>query len=174
MRGAYRYVAAGVILLTLSPAAAFTLGVPLVALAPTHRPVLVRADAAEPTAEPVVEAAEAASGDVVSFTEAALSQLTFMREKQGLDELWIRMGVRAGGCSGMSYIMDVMKADDVDENDTIVKYEETNIACAVDPKSLMFMYGLRLDYSDALIGGGFSFFNPNAESTCGCGKSFGV
>ena len=48
------------------------------------------------------------------------------------------------------------------------------IRCVIDPKSLMFLYGLQLDYSDELIGGGFSFANPNAEETCGCGKSFGV
>ena len=50
----------------------------------------------------------------------------------------------------------------------------SGIKCVIDPKSLMFLYGLNLDYSDALIGGGFSFQNPNAESECGCGKSFGV
>ena len=46
--------------------------------------------------------------------------------------------------------------------------------CAVDPKSLLYLYGLQLDYSDELIGGGFKFSNPNAETSCGCGKSFGV
>jgi len=46
--------------------------------------------------------------------------------------------------------------------------------CAVDPKSLLFLYGLKLDYSPELIGGGFKFSNPNAETSCGCGKSFGV
>ena len=48
------------------------------------------------------------------------------------------------------------------------------IRCVIDPKSIMFLYGLKLDYSDALIGGGFSFHNPNADSTCGCGTSFSV
>ena len=85
----------------------------------------------------------------------------------------IRMGVRAGGCSGMSYIMDMMKPEDqVEEGDTEVVYD--GVRCVIDPKSLLFLYGLKLDYSDALIGGGFSFFNPNADETCGCGKSFGV
>jgi len=48
------------------------------------------------------------------------------------------------------------------------------MAAAIDPKSLMYLYGMKLDYSDALIGGGFSFDNPNADSSCGCGKSFGA
>ena len=80
------------------------------------------------------------------------------------------MAVRAGGCSGMSYVMDLTKLEDVDENDTIVNLDE-NMRCVIDPKSLMFLYGMQLDYSDELIGGGFSFSNPNAEETCGCGKS---
>ena len=65
------------------------------------------------------------------------------------------------------------KLEDVDENDTIVNLDE-NMRCVIDPKSLMFLYGMQLDYSDELIGGGFSFSNPNAEETCGCGKSFGI
>ena len=73
----------------------------------------------------------------------------------------------------MSYVMDVAKPDEADENDTVIALNE-NIECVIDPKSLMFLFGLRLDYSDELIGGGFQFSNPNAEETCGCGKSFGV
>ena len=60
-----------------------------------------------------------------------------------------------------------------DDDDHVVEYD-AGFRCLIDPKSLMFLYGLHLDYSDALVGGGFSFSNPNAESSCGCGKSFGV
>ena len=73
----------------------------------------------------------------------------------------------------MSYVMDLTKPDDVADDDTIVDFAE-NMRCVIDPKSLMFLYGMQLDYSDELIGGGFSFMNPNAEETCGCGKSFGI
>ena len=73
----------------------------------------------------------------------------------------------------MSYVMDLTKSDDVDETDTVVDLDE-NMKCVIDPKSLMFLFGMQLDYSDELIGGGFSFYNPNAEETCGCGKSFGI
>ena len=114
-----------------------------------------------------------ASDLAISFSDAAMTQLQSLKAKQGSDELVVRMGVRAGGCSGMSYVMDVAGPEAVNEEDTVVEYEG-GIRCAIDPKSLMFLYGLRLDYSDALIGGGFSFQNPNAESTCGCGTSFGV
>lgn len=73
----------------------------------------------------------------------------------------------------MSYIMDIMKPDEVvAEGDTEVVFD--GVRCVIDPKSLLFLYGLKLDYSNELIGGGFSFNNPNAEESCGCGKSFGV
>lgn len=52
--------------------------------------------------------------------------------------------------------------------------EYEGFKCVIDPKSVLYLYGLELDFSDALIGGGFQFQNPNAESSCGCGKSFGV
>eukprot|EP00326_Haptolina_ericina_P008526 CAMPEP_0181224874 /NCGR_PEP_ID=MMETSP1096-20121128/31377_1 /TAXON_ID=156174 ORGANISM="Chrysochromulina ericina, Strain CCMP281" /NCGR_SAMPLE_ID=MMETSP1096 /ASSEMBLY_ACC=CAM_ASM_000453 /LENGTH=156 /DNA_ID=CAMNT_0023318021 /DNA_START=48 /DNA_END=518 /DNA_ORIENTATION=+ len=125
------------------------------------------------TPAPLAEADTAAEQEIVTFTDNALKQLADLRAKQNVDEIRIRMGVRAGGCSGMSYIMDMMKPEDqVEEGDTEVVYD--GVRCVIDPKSLLFLYGLKLDYSDALIGGGFSFFNPNADETCGCGKSFGV
>ena len=73
----------------------------------------------------------------------------------------------------MSYTMDMIPGDEVTDNDTVLEYEQ-GFRCVIDPKSLMYLFGLRLDYSDAMIGGGFSFQNPNAESTCGCGTSFSV
>ena len=73
----------------------------------------------------------------------------------------------------MSYVMDLAKPEDVADDDTLIEIGPGKKA-VIDPKSLMFVYGMRLDYSDELIGGGFSFQNPNAEETCGCGKSFGV
>ena len=88
--------------------------------------------------------------------------------------LILRMGVRNGGCSGLSYVMDFSTSDDIQEDDEIDVYEAENIQCVVDAKSLLYLYGLELDYSDELIGGGFKFFNPNAEENCGCGSSFGV
>ena len=76
------------------------------------------------------------------------------------------------GCSGMSYVMDFVEENTLTEDDQVEVYDD--IKCVVDRKSLLYLYGLQLDYSDELIGGGFKFSNPNAESNCGCGKSFGV
>ena len=106
------------------------------------------------------------------LSENALKHLLMMREQQGNQDLCLRVGVRQGGCSGMSYMMDFENLSQIRDNDEVFEYEGFKIIC--DPKSLLYLYGLMLDYSNALIGGGFQFTNPNAAQTCGCGKSFGV
>lgn len=107
----------------------------------------------------------------IQMTEAALKHVQMLREQQEKD-LCLRVGVRNGGCSGMSYLMDFEDPDNVREDDQVFDYEGFKIVC--DPKSILYLYGLVLDYSNAMIGGGFQFTNPNANQTCGCGKSFGV
>ncbi len=107
----------------------------------------------------------------IQLSETALTHMTKLREEQGQD-LCLRVGVRNGGCSGMSYMMDFEDPSNVREDDEVFDYDGFKIIC--DPKSLLYIYGLQLDYSNALIGGGFQFTNPNASQTCGCGKSFGV
>lgn len=95
--------------------------------------------------------------------------------KEGGGKLVLRMGVRSGGCSGMSYVMDFASLADIDDaDDAVDEYTEDGIVCVVDTKSVLYLYGLELDYSEKLIGGGFLFNNPNAEESCGCGSSFGV
>ncbi|MEM6425295.1 MAG: iron-sulfur cluster assembly accessory protein [Cyanobacteria bacterium P01_H01_bin.119] len=107
----------------------------------------------------------------IQMTEAALSHVLALRDKQGKD-FCLRVGVRQGGCSGMSYMMDFADTDSITPEDEVYDYEGFQVVC--DRKSLLYLYGLVLDYSDALIGGGFQFTNPNAAQTCGCGKSFGA
>lgn len=107
----------------------------------------------------------------ILMSEAALTHVMALREKQGSD-LCLRVGVRQGGCSGMSYMMDFEDVSNVGEHDEVYDYDGFKVVC--DRKSLLYLYGLMLDYSDALIGGGFQFTNPNANQTCGCGKSFGT
>ncbi|MGD1950855.1 MAG: HesB/IscA family protein [Leptolyngbyaceae cyanobacterium] len=105
----------------------------------------------------------------ILMTESALSHVLALKKKQG-DNLCLRVGVRQGGCSGMSYLMDFETLDNIGEHDEVFDYEGFKVIC--DKKSMLYLYGLVLDYSDALIGGGFQFTNPNADQTCGCGKSF--
>ncbi|KPQ37621.1 MAG: iron-sulfur cluster assembly protein [Phormidesmis priestleyi Ana] len=107
----------------------------------------------------------------ILMSETALAHVKALREKQGSD-LCLRVGVRQGGCSGMSYMMDFEDASNIGEHDEVYDYDGFQVVC--DRKSLLYLYGLMLDYSDALIGGGFQFTNPNANQTCGCGKSFGT
>ena len=70
----------------------------------------------------------------------------------------------------MSYVIDF--TDEIHDDDVVDDYGI--VKCVVDPKSLLYLYGLELDYSTELVGGGFKFYNPNAEESCGCGSSFGV
>jgi iron-sulfur cluster assembly protein len=105
----------------------------------------------------------------IQMTDAALYQVRSLREKQGTN-LCLRVGVRQGGCSGMSYTMDFTDPSQITEIDEVYDYDGFQVIC--DRKSMLYLYGLVLDYSDAMIGGGFQFTNPNANQTCGCGKSF--
>uniref|UniRef100_A0A0D9WLS1 Core domain-containing protein n=1 Tax=Leersia perrieri TaxID=77586 RepID=A0A0D9WLS1_9ORYZ len=123
-------------------------------------------------AVPPAAAAATTSGSIapaISLTEKALKHLNKMRAERN-EDLCLRIGVRQGGCSGMSYTMEFEDRANASPDDSVVEYDGFAIVC--DPKSLLFMFGMELDYSDALIGGGFAFQNPNATKTCGCGKSF--
>ncbi len=107
----------------------------------------------------------------IQMTEAALQHVQALQSQHGKD-LCLRVGVRQGGCSGMSYMMDFEDLGNVGDHDEVYDYDGFKVVC--DRKSLLYLYGLVLDYSNALIGGGFQFTNPNAAQTCGCGKSFGT
>lgn len=105
----------------------------------------------------------------ILMSEAALKHLLALRNSQGSD-LCLRVGVKGGGCSGMSYSMDFEDPNNIQKADEVFDYDGFQVVS--DPKSMLYLYGLMLDYSNALIGGGFQFTNPNATQTCGCGKSF--
>ena len=111
---------------------------------------------------------------VIQIKPKAMKRLRELREKEQKDMLVLRMGVRNGGCSGLSYVMDFSTEEQIEEEDAVDEYPNENLKCVVDAKSMLYLYGLELDYSEELIGGGFKFFNPNAEESCGCGSSFGV
>jgi iron-sulfur cluster assembly protein len=105
----------------------------------------------------------------IQISDNALKHMLALRQQQGKD-LCLRVGVKGGGCSGMSYTMNFEDPSNIQSTDETYDYDGFKVVC--DPKSLLYLYGLLLDYSDALIGGGFQFTNPNASQTCGCGKSF--
>ena len=129
------------------------------------------------TTSPSTEQAQTAKdGKGILITAPAMQQLARLCGDQGAEQV-LRVGVRSGGCSGMSYTMDFVPASDTLDDDETYDYESPDgqtfrVIC--DPKSLLYIYGMQLDFSTALIGGGFNFTNPNATQTCGCGSSFAV
>ena len=122
------------------------------------------ADSSAPSESSVVEPVdidyEIPEDSFLTLKPNAMKRLRELRDKQPEKALVLRMGVRSGGCSGMSYVMDFSTEDAIEEDDEIDDYASENIKCVVDAKSMLYLYGLELDYSDELIGGGFKFFNP--------------
>ncbi len=118
----------------------------------------------------------AEGGKGILITPTAMDQLVKLCIEQGTNKV-LRVGVRSGGCSGMSYTMDFVDLQDINTQDSVYEYQSPSGTCfkvVSDPKSLLYIYGMQLDFSTELIGGGFNFTNPNATQTCGCGSSFAV
>jgi len=115
-------------------------------------------------------------GKGILITNDAIEQISNLLKGQS-DKKALRVGVRSGGCSGMSYTMDFIGNDEINPDDKVYDYSlkaDQSFKVVCDPKSLLYIYGMQLDFSKELIGGGFNFVNPNASQTCGCGSSFAV
>ena len=108
---------------------------------------------------------------MIEISETAARTIRTLMAKQGIAEGGLRVGVKGGGCSGLSYIFawerEARMGDEVFEGPNGAKIY-------VDKKSLLFLNGTVLDYDTSLVSKGFVFNNPNAKSTCGCGSSFGA
>ncbi len=148
---------------------------------PTQTPIpspaatLAATEVATEAAEPAVTHT-GVDGKGILITEPAMRQLGTLMASQGGEKV-LRVGVRSGGCSGMSYTMDFIDGSEILPDDETYTYEPAgapSFRVVSDPKSLLYIYGMQLDFSSALIGGGFNFTNPNASQTCGCGSSFAV
>lgn len=106
----------------------------------------------------------------VSFTDGAIKQINKLMAEDGFDNRQLlRVGVKGGGCSGMSYILGF---DHKLENDK--QFEVAGISCIMDKAHEMYLFGMQVDWQDGLNNRGFTFKNPNASTTCGCGTSFAV
>lgn len=107
----------------------------------------------------------------IQITDKAVNQVKRVMEENKIDSSYgLRVGVKGGGCSGLTYQLG-FDASAKDGDSTI---EKDGIRLFVDGKSLFYLMGTVLDFSDGLNGKGFVFNNPNAKKTCGCGESFGV
>lgn len=108
---------------------------------------------------------------MVTVTEIAKNKIIELRQTEGKSEgQGIRVAVEGGGCSGLMYDLQF----DSDQRPTDHVFEDNGIKIFVDKKSLLYLAGTELDFSDGLNGKGFQFKNPNATRTCGCGESFSI
>ena len=110
------------------------------------------------------------TGEPVTMTERAARQVMKIKGEEGLDSnLYLRVAVEGGGCSGLSYKLGL---DHRQENDTI--FTSHGVEMVVNPDHLLYLEGIEIDYPDGLDARGFTFDNPNAVDNCGCGTSFSI
>ncbi|MCL9804215.1 iron-sulfur cluster assembly accessory protein [Flavobacterium amniphilum] len=109
---------------------------------------------------------------MIKVSESASKKIVDMMKDDGFDPAndFVRVGVKSGGCSGLSYELKFDK--EIGENDKV--FEDNNVKIAVEKKSFLYLAGTILEYSGGLNGKGFVFNNPNAQRTCGCGESFSL
>ena len=115
-------------------------------------------------------AQQATSKREITITAAAADEIRRQRDKRGTPEARIRIGVRGGGCTGFTYVFEW--ADEIRPTDSQFSGpDDSDVGIVVDPKSLVFLGGMTLDFVRGMMGHGFKFENPNAKGSCGCGES---
>ena len=110
---------------------------------------------------------------MITVPEKALQHVINLMMESNItpDSHHLRVGVKGGGCSGLSYVMDFDNT--IESTDETVEIDG-GLKVVIDRKSVLYLYGTELDYSDGLNGKGFQWGNPNASRTCGCGESFAL
>ena len=113
----------------------------------------------------------AAKKSALEVTDKALANMRRFAEAEGKLGQVLRVGVKGGGCSGLSYVLQFEGEERINPlMDEVI--EKGGVRVVVDRKSLLFLAGTTLDFEDGLMGKGFTFKNPNARQSCGCGESF--
>ncbi len=109
---------------------------------------------------------------MVSVSDTAKNKLIQLMDEEGkkIEDSFVRVGVASGGCSGLSYKLELSAEQGEDDK----LFEDKGIKILVNKKSFLYLVGTTLEYSGGLNGKGFEFSNPNASRTCGCGESFSV
>lgn len=105
--------------------------------------------------------------NIVTLTDSAAAELRSIRETVELKKKFLRVGVKGGGCSGLTYVLDFDEKKELDQ-----EFDIKGVPVIVDPRHAMYLMGIEVDYQDGLNDRGFIFNNPNASETCGCGTSF--
>ena len=106
----------------------------------------------------------------VTFTPGAVNEIKRLMNEESFDtSQYLRVGVKGGGCSGMTYILGFEQKDDADE-----VFEVDGIRCIINPAHAIYLTNMEIDWEGGLNSRGFTFNNPNASKTCGCGTSFAV
>jgi iron-sulfur cluster assembly protein len=106
----------------------------------------------------------------INFTDKAIAEVKRLMNEADFDSTkMLRVGVKGGGCSGMTYVLDF---DTLKDNDVV--YEKDGINFIVDNSQSIYLFGMEVEWEGGLNSRGFTFKNPNASSTCGCGTSFAV
>jgi iron-sulfur cluster assembly protein len=121
----------------------------------------------QPDAKDKPATAPAISKKEIVITEAAAAEIAKQREKRSSPDAKIRIGVRGGGCTGFTYVFEW--AEQLRPTDKV--FSAHGVSIVVDPKSLVYLGGMELDFVRGMMGHGFKFNNPNAKGACGCGES---
>lgn len=111
----------------------------------------------------------------LTLTPAAVKRVVELKRKRQTPEYWLRVGVRGGGCSGLSYVLDFIEEPGLkDKKFAFGEAEGEPVNVAVDRKSYLFVNGTEIDFKKGLMHTGFEFSNPMASGSCSCGESFSV
>ena len=110
------------------------------------------------------------SEQIIKLSQNAAERIKAIMSKAEDKAIGVRVGVKSGGCAGMSYVMEYAKK--ANPNDEII--EDKGVKVLIDPKAIMYLLGTEMDYKKEKFSSQFVFKNPNADRTCGCGESFSV
>ena len=108
--------------------------------------------------------------EIISLTENAASRIKEIMSSAKNDSIGVRIGVKSGGCAGMSYVMEYSK--EVNPNDELI--EQKGVKVFIDPGAIMYLLGTEMDYKKEELSSSFVFNNPNETERCGCGESFKI
>ena len=110
------------------------------------------------------------SGQIIKLSDNAAERIKLIMSKAESSTIGVRVGVKSGGCAGMSYVMEYAK--EIKPNEEII--EDKGVKVLIDPKAIMYLLGTEMDYKQEQFSSQFVFKNPNETERCGCGESFKI